>query len=59
MSDNISEAYIEGIKQIANSKQIKQACEPNVMWHEDIKDGQVLRVLHACKLLQDNLKALN
>lgn len=43
----ISQAFIDAIKTLANHKPLVEACEPNVCWHEDIKENEVVRVLTA------------
>lgn len=48
-----SVAYIEALKTIANTKQVKELCEPHVMSHEDIKSHHIVRLLYARKLLED------
>ncbi len=50
MTDNES-ALMEGIEKIANSEQVKNACEPNCLYHSKISSGEILRVLYAQKLL--------
>lgn len=52
----LSQAFIEAIKTLANHKPIVEACEPNVCWHEDIKDNEVVRVLTAYSYLKQATK---
>jgi len=54
-----ADSYIDGIKQIANSKQVKLACEPNVISHKDISEFDVTIILYAKSLLENGFKALN
>lgn len=54
MTDN-DKSFIEALLKIANSKQVKELCEPHIMWHEDIKENLILRVLYSMKLLEDTM----
>lgn len=48
---------IEGILQIANHSKIKEHLEPNVMWHQEIKEWMVKRVLYSyCLLIEEGKK---
>ncbi len=41
---------VKAITQIANADRVKKYCEPNLVWHEDIKENQTERVLYALEL---------
>lgn len=56
--NDISSAFIDAIKTLANHKPLVEACEPNVCWHEDIKENEVVRVLTAHKLLNDQIQQI-
>ena len=43
----------ESIAEIANRDDIKKICEPNNGFHENVHTGQVLRILYAINLLQE------
>ena len=47
--------YIAAIIKIANHSTIKQHLEPDLMWHENVKEWQVKRILYAEGLLLDEL----
>jgi hypothetical protein len=49
------ESYIKAITEIANHKRVKEELEPNLMWHEAIKESQTRRVLYAMRLFEDEL----
>jgi hypothetical protein len=37
----------EAIAMIANHEKVIKHCEPNLAWHEDLKEHQVRRILYA------------
>jgi len=47
MNEDIGDAYYEGITQIANSKRIIDAAEPDTFNHEMLKPNEIKRVLLA------------
>jgi len=44
---------IEGIIQIANNKKVTEKLEPNLMWHQDVKEWMIKRVLYSYLLLEE------
>ena len=48
----IEQSFIDAIKTLANHKPLVEACEPNICWHEPIRDNEVLRVLTAYSYLK-------
>ena len=57
MTEN-DNALMQGIEKIANSKKVKEACEPQVSYHRNIGETEILRVLYAQKLLLDALEQI-
>jgi hypothetical protein len=55
MTDTDREAFIKGITDLANSDKVKKACVPNVMYHSNLDQSEVLRVLYAQKILLDGV----
>ena len=49
---------IEAIVKIANHDRVIKECEPNVLHHETIHSGHVLRILKAQELLQNEWNEL-
>jgi len=49
----LDDAYVEGIIQIANSKIVTDAAEPNTFTHEKVKPNIARRILLACKLFAE------
>ena len=47
------EEYISAITKIANHDTIKKHLEPNLMWHDNVKEWQVKRILYAVGLFKE------
>jgi len=49
----MTEDIINALVKIANHKRVKEEMEPNLMWHDNVRDWQVKRILRAQELLQN------
>jgi len=48
-----NEEIVQELVILSNSKEVVAKCEPQVMWHANMNEWQIKRVLEAIKILEE------